>query len=310
MIRFLGSHTGKIFTNVFISVAAAVVILGALGKILHASWGSVAITAGMLTECVIFLMLAFVPVDHHPHWDRYFPDLYKDTYGEKKKGELGFQPVTFLQERGGAGGQAGDALAESTIHNADQPNANQSSASRFPSGNPALDKLEDMLEQADITPTNLKKLADSFEQLNVTVSHVADVASSNTYIHEFANQTKETTEALSTLKETYLNVAKQFNSGGFVDGVRNFYEQMQGITKNISSLNAIYGVEIKDTLDDIKKVRKYFNSIDVVASQLNDSVEEVKMTKQQISQLVNNLSGLNTVYGNMLSVMQAPGTKL
>lgn len=299
MIKFLGTHSGKVFLNVFISVGAAVVILGALGKILHASWGTIAITSGMLTECLIFLILAFVPQEHHAHWENYFPDLYVDP--AKAKGKV--KPVKSASKSAEA---QKDEAKQAELAKAKEEAKSVESKPLAETANPALTHLDDMLQQADITPKNLKKLSDSFAKLNSTVAQVADISSSNAYIQDFANQTKEANEALATLKNVYIDAAKQFNATGFSDGVKEFYEQMQGITKNISSLNAIYGVEIKDTLQDIKKVRKYFNNIDVVATQLNDSVEEVRVTKQQIALLAKNLSNLNSVYGNMLGAMQAP----
>lgn len=298
MIKFLGTYNGKVFLNIFISAGASVVILGALGKILHASWGTVAITAGMLTECLIFFILAFVPQEHHPHWENYYPDLYTDP---KKLGD----------------GKGKKAVASKAVakpvekESAPVPSTSRSekAAPVVEKGpNPVLNQLDDMLRQADITPTNLKQLSDSFAKLNTTVGKVSDISASSAYVQDFANRTKEANEALVTLKDVYINAAQQFNSNNFASGVRDFYEQMQGITKNISSLNAIYGVEIRDTMEDIKKVRKYFNSIDVVATQLNESVEEVRMTKQQLGLLIKNLSHLNSVYGNMLGAMQAPYT--
>lgn len=314
MIKFLGTHSGKVFLNVFISVGAAVVILGALGKILHASWGTIAITSGMLTECLIFLILAFVPQEHHPHWENYYPDLYKDPAKLDKNNKQVAAPI--VKEKDESKKLAVAKTNETPIvNNKVKKDENILESDMITSKpvtevkelvNPALAHLDDMLQNADITPTNLKKLSDSFSKLNNTVAQVADISSSNAYINDFANQTKEANEALVVLKNVYIDAAKNFNSTGFSDGVKEFYQQMQGITKNISSLNAIYGVEINDTLQDIKKVRKYFNNIDVVATQLNDSVEDVRVTKQQIGLLVKNLSNLNNIYGNMLGAMQAP----
>lgn len=285
--------------NVLISVGACIVIIGALGKILHSSWGTVAITAGMLTECFIFLLMAFVPVEAHPHWDRYFPDIYKDTHKEKKQGPLSFQQVSFLNA--GAEGYS-EAGGETQPFSGDVQDPQQRAGS---SGNLALDKLDDMLQEAEISPKSLKKLGDNFSKLNTTVTQISDLSEVQLGVQDFALHTKEANEALENLKKTYIDAAKQFNSNGFSEGVKDFYEQMQGITKNVASLNAIYGVEIKDTLDDIRKVRKYFNNIDVVTNQLNESVEEVKMTKQQIGLLIKNLSSLNAIYGNMLGAIQS-----
>lgn len=292
MIRFFGTHSGKVFMNIFVSIGAVIVILGALGKILHAPWGTVAITAGMLTECLIFFLMIFVPVEDHLHWDRYYPDIYKDPHDEiHSENGLGYQKVSFLLN----GEEEG----------LDATRSSKSAGGGKQSKNVALDKLDDMLNEAQITPKNLKQLADNFQKLNTTVTNVADIAHTVANVKDFTSQTKEVGEALVGLKNVYINAAKEFTSNNFSSGIKNFYDQMQGLTKNISSLNAIYGVEIKDTMNDIKRVRKYFNNVDVVASQLSESADELTKTKKEISSLTHNLSHLNTIYGKMLTAMQA-----
>jgi hypothetical protein len=39
---------------------------------------------------------------------------------------------------------------------------------------------------------------------------------------------------------------------------------------------------------------------------LNESVDDAKKYKEEVSQLAQNISSLNTVYGNMLSAMNRP----
>ena len=41
-------------------------------------------------------------------------------------------------------------------------------------------------------------------------------------------------------------------------------------------------------------------------STLNESVDDAKKYKTEVSQLAQNISSLNTVYGNMLSAMNRP----
>ena len=57
--RFLSSEGGQRFFNAAYSLGAAVVILGALFKILHISGGDEMLCIGMLTEVVMFLLTAF-----------------------------------------------------------------------------------------------------------------------------------------------------------------------------------------------------------------------------------------------------------
>ena len=47
--------------NVVISLGAAVVLVGALAKIIHLSWADYALIVGLLTEALIFVIYAFLP---------------------------------------------------------------------------------------------------------------------------------------------------------------------------------------------------------------------------------------------------------
>lgn len=60
MAKTISEKTNKI-VNVIISLGAAVVILGALAKIIHLSWADWALIVGLTTEAGIFVIYAFLP---------------------------------------------------------------------------------------------------------------------------------------------------------------------------------------------------------------------------------------------------------
>jgi FtsZ-binding cell division protein ZapB len=66
MAKQISEKTNKI-VNFVISIGAAIVIIGALAKIIHLSWANYALVVGLLTEALIFVIYAFLPpppVDH------------------------------------------------------------------------------------------------------------------------------------------------------------------------------------------------------------------------------------------------------
>ncbi|MEI6188914.1 MAG: hypothetical protein WCP61_00700 [Chitinophagia bacterium] len=60
MANTISPQTNKI-VNVVISLGAAVVIIGALAKIIHLSWADYALIVGLGTEALIFVIYAFLP---------------------------------------------------------------------------------------------------------------------------------------------------------------------------------------------------------------------------------------------------------
>ncbi|MDE6460502.1 MAG: gliding motility protein GldL, partial [Paramuribaculum sp.] len=57
--RFLSGESGQRFFNIAYSIGAAIVILGALFKILHLRGGDILLSVGMGTEVAMFILTAF-----------------------------------------------------------------------------------------------------------------------------------------------------------------------------------------------------------------------------------------------------------
>ena len=80
---FLHSDAGQYFFNIAYSVGAAIVIWGALFKILHLPGGNTLLCIGMGTEIAMFLLTAFDRPPKEPNWDEIVPALK----GEKPSDE-------------------------------------------------------------------------------------------------------------------------------------------------------------------------------------------------------------------------------
>jgi len=74
-------------------------------------------------------------------------------------------------------------------------------------GNPALQSMDKMLMEADITPANLKRLGDNFQKLGTTVSQIGEVGDVVRSTSDFSAKTKEATSAMGLMKEAYVNSA-------------------------------------------------------------------------------------------------------
>jgi gliding motility-associated protein GldL len=172
-------------------------------------------------------------------------------------------------------------------------------------GNPALDKMDKMLQEADITPANLTKLSDSFKKLGTTVEKISDVGDVLKSTSDYSAKTKEATQALDTLKTSYQGAANtigQFNQAA--DSTKQFHEQVQVLSKNLGSLNAIYELELQDTNNHLKAMNSFYGNLVQASQAMQTSVDDAKQAHEQIAKLAKNLTSLNTVYGNMLNAMQ------
>jgi gliding motility-associated protein GldL len=247
------SKSTERLVNVIVCVGAAVVIFGAWQKITHQKLADFFLTAGLITEAVIFMVYAFLPPP----------------------------------------GSEMHAIAEALPKLAGG------------SGNPALDKMDKMLQEADITPATLGKLSDGFKKLGASVNNIADVSDVVKTTSDYANKTKEATQALDAVKNAYQGATTtlgHFNNAA--DSTRQFHEQVQVLTKNLGSLNAIYELELQDTNNHLKAMNSFYGNLVQASQTMQGSVDDAKKAHDQIAKLANNLSHLNTIYGNMLTAMQ------
>ena len=82
------SKSGKKIMNMVYGLGAAVVIIGALFKIMHWPFGNAMLIAGLVTEALVFAISAFEPVDDELDWSLVYPELsggQKIAKGSKEK---------------------------------------------------------------------------------------------------------------------------------------------------------------------------------------------------------------------------------
>lgn len=171
--------------------------------------------------------------------------------------------------------------------------------------NPSLQSMDKMLQQADITPTNLKKLGDGFQKLQSTVGGLSDVGDVVKSTADFGNKTKEATGALTSMTSAFASSAATMGSfSNAAESAKGFHEQVQVLTKNLGSLNTIYELELKESNNHLKSLNTFYGKLAEASTTMMGTVEDAGKAKEQISVLANNLGKLNSVYGNMLSAMQ------
>lgn len=171
--------------------------------------------------------------------------------------------------------------------------------------NPSLQSMDQMLQQADITPTNLKKLGDGFQKLQSTVGNMHEIGDVVKSTGDLNNKTKEATTALGSMTTAFASSAATMSSfSNAADSAKGFHEQVQVLTKNLGSLNTIYELELKESNNHLKSLNTFYGKLAEASQTMMGTVEDAGKAKEQISTLATNLGKLNSVYGNMLSAMQ------
>ncbi|MFO7828126.1 MAG: gliding motility protein GldL [Bacteroidales bacterium] len=261
---------------------AALVILGALFKIQHWPGASYMLTIGMTTEVIIFFFSAFEPMHEEVDWTLVYPELAGISEDDD------FTPRA-RTERDVSGGGAG------------------------------LGKLDEMLENAEITPELFEKLGKGLKNLNQTTQNLTNVSDAAQATNQFVDNLQTASESINSMTESYgkssedltnsigelvesykgsanmmseagNNVAEQFSqsSQGFVENYKNLEEKIQSNIELIANGNQSYN----EKLEILNKNLSALNS--VYELQMQNTSEHVKSSKtvfDEMDVLMNNLKG-------------------
>jgi len=168
-----------------------------------------------------------------------------------------------------------------------------------------LGSMDKMLAEADITPDTMKRLGEGFKQLNTTVTGMNGIGDTIAATTDFTAKTREVTGQLDKVKDAYTTAASSvgaFNTA--TEGAKVFHDQIQVLTKNLSSLNTIYELELQESNNHLKALNAFYGKLAETSNSMLNSAEDAKKVQEQIGNLATNLGRLNSIYGNMLTAMQ------
>jgi gliding motility-associated protein GldL len=187
-------------------MGAAVVIVGALFKLQHWTGADIMLIVGLLTEAAIFALSAFEPVEKDLDWSLVYPELAGgESTGKKAKTENPAEAQGLLSQ-----------------------------------------KLDNMLKEAKVDAELMASLGNSiknFEGAAKSISPTVDaMAGQKKYAEEMAAAAANM-EALNGLYKVQLDSADRNAQANqeIAENAAKLKEQMQSMTSNIASLNAVYG---------------------------------------------------------------------
>ena len=248
------------------SVGAAIVIIGALFKIMHWPGAGEALTVGLLTEAVLFFMGAFQPApppEMHYEWEKVYPELLD---AETKA------PVKQNNNLVGAGALAG---------------------------------LDKMLAEADLSTDAFKNFGKGVKSLNDSALKLKDMSEAVSATNEYSTNVKAASASLTNLNKAYATtVASMTEMANASKDAKDYAAQVQLITKNLGALNAVYEMELKDANSHLKAMNKFYSNLTLAMEGMADASKESQVFKEQMTKLTTNLTTLNKVYGNMLTAMK------
>ena len=291
----------KNFMAKLYGLGASIVIVGALFKIQHWKGAGIMLTMGLLTEAIIFFFSAFEPLHEELDWTLVYPEL------------------------------AGMSDPDDIEHFKE---------SQFGESRP-IEKIETMLGDANISEEAVKNLGEGLTKLSVTANKLSDLSNATAATNDFLNNLQNAASSIGAMNEVYSlstdsikqsagNLANAYlqsadavaKSGSDVastyaqiaetikieqqsiaQGGKAYETHLESLNKNLSALNSVYELQIKESNEHMKGSQQVYGGLEEMIKKLKESVEETNKYRDEIVKLRDNLSSLNTIYGNMLSTM-------
>lgn len=306
---------------------AAAVIIGALFKIMHFPGAGIILTVGMLVEAFIFFVSAFEPAMEHYDWARVFPVLgkHESEWDKEGVGVVNHAPVAKTVNH--TSGSSATSVSE--VHANVDLGLEAADLEKLKAGINKIaetaDNFAGIAAGAPEVARRLEKASVSFEELGERTQEVGKVLESSVKglaggCDEMNKILLESTEDLTNkikmncekLSATMGQSANNFDSLGKImdeqlrnvkSQAENYTQQISAINKNISALNALYELQIHETQDCLKSFSGMQGDMTEMLEHVSLSLDSAKLFKQESQQLANNVASLNSVYGNMLSVV-------
>jgi len=257
---------GSIMPKIY-GIGAAVVIVGAMFKILHLPGAALMLGVGLTTEAIIFLFSAFEPKHQEYDWSLVYPELMGDADAAPNK-----KKIT-------NGKSNGDSVTK---------------------------KLDAMLESSKVGPELIDSLGRGMKNLSESVTKMGQLSNAAVATNEYAKNVQQASQTMVSMNKSY-STAVQAVSGlaTATEDTKKYHAQVQGVTKNLSALNAVYEMELQDANNHLKAMNKFYSNLSGAMENVSQASKDAESFKNNFASLNNNISSLNKVYGNMLSAMKA-----
>lgn len=262
--RFLSGDSGQRFFNFAYSIGAAIVIWGALFKLLHLPGGNLLLMIGMGTEVLMFILSAFDRPAKQYHWEEVFPVL--ETRNPEDRPDM----------NGGGGGGGGVYIA-----------GNAGGEMQMPASPAAM--------MAD-RPLSLNASAQE-----ATEHYVAQIAALSEQMADLRRSTEELNKVTSVLLESYHAITE--NSDRITASSQGYVEEMTSLNRNVAGLNTIYEIQLKSVSSQLDSIDRVNNGIKDIRDMYERSADTSRQYCEETERMARYMQQLNAIYAQMIQAM-------
>ncbi|MGL5317640.1 MAG: gliding motility protein GldL [Bacteroidales bacterium] len=284
IVELLATKNGQMFMNTAYSLGAAVVILGALFKILGLPGGTTMLMLGMVTEVIIFTLSAFDRSgDQTIEWERVFPVL--------KTGSQEDNPLQQIAEKGiKIDGPVTTSISSEYHAPAIAPN--------FTS------------EQSEYLTQSLNRLNESAKQLSrmadladATQDYLAKLNETTSNLDRFSRATNDLANSSSSLASSYTTIADSAYQMKMSTGT--YVEQMNSLNSSIEGLSRVYTEQLQGITNQVRAISQVHADLNRLQYLFEGSSHEAERFKRETERMAEQLVQLNVIYSRMINAMTA-----
>lgn len=232
MYRIIKSSSFKYLKNFIIGIGAAVVMIGALGKIRSTSWGDFMITVGLSTEAFIFMMLGLIPPEKDYYWEKLYPGLerYNSNISPLAAGEMDKdqRPLNGVKVEN----QLGGMLSELQIMSKSMSSLKALQEVDF---SQTSDQIKSMGNFYDRMNQAMVELGNSVEEAKAYRGHISALNQNIQGVNQMYQGVLSAKDQVSAMNGALAEIA---NSAG---DAKVYNDQLGTLNKNLRSLNSVYG---------------------------------------------------------------------
>ena len=275
--KFLSSDKGQRFFNFAYSIGAAIVIWGALFKILHLPGGSLLLSIGTGTEVLMFILSAFDTPPKTYHWEEVFPVLNSKN-PEDRPEFSGGKGTVIIGGNGKGGGSNGGNYSDVTPSDAKR-------AVGIPEG-------------LNLSDADTQSLTDSIQKMSAAADQLSRMAE---LMEQLRSATESLTAVSNTLLQSYRNITE--NSEGISDTSQGYVSGMETLNRNISGLNTIYEIQLKSISSQLDNIDRVNNGLKNIRDMYERSASDSSRYCEATEKMTQYIQQLDSVYEKMITAM-------
>jgi uncharacterized phage infection (PIP) family protein YhgE len=284
---FISSDKGQRFFNFAYSIGAAVVIWGALFKILHLPGGNTLLSLGMGTEVLMFVLTAFDRPPREYQWEKVYPALDNpssdDDQAEENTADDENAATTYQQA--GIGGIKGNVTIVT------------GSVTGTVSGNTAAAPAA---PAATVTPT-VAPAAPAGNVADATDNYLEQINAMTDEMRRLHTSTSALNDVSDTLLQSYRAITE--NSENITRSSTGYVDQMENLNRNIQGLNTIYEIQLKSISSQLDAIDRVNRGIKDIRDMYEKSADQSARYCEETEKMARYMQQLNQVYEKMIHAM-------